>query len=97
MLTSFVRVYLLLWSKIRVENTVFSVKYLIEVNVCQKFQIYHKSSKTGHIPKPAALNDLVGSSIAFWMCVPYVCMVHLHKCLGINPTGTNPPYNAFFN
>ena len=23
-------------------------------------------------------------------------MVHLHKCLEISPTGTNPPYNAFY-
>ena len=34
MLTSFVRVYLLWWSKI--ENTVFNVTFLIYVDVCQK-------------------------------------------------------------
>ena len=57
---------------------------------------YHKSAKTGHIPKPVALDDLVGSSSAFCACVPYIHMVYLHKCLEISPTGTNPPYNAIF-
>ena len=49
-----------------------------------------KVGKTGHIPKPAALDDLVGSLSAFCACVPYICMVHLHKCLEISPTGLIP-------
>ena len=90
MITSFVRIYLSWWSKIKSGITVFNVKYLIEVSVCQKFEIYHKSAKTSHIPKLAALDNLVGSSSVFCTCVPYVFMVHLHKCLEIIPTGANP-------
>ena len=55
-----------------------------------------KVQETGHRPRPAALDDLVGSSSDFCVCVPYVCIVYLHKCLKISPKGTNPPYNAFF-
>ena len=32
----------------------------------------------------------------FCTCVPYIHMVHLHKCLEISPTGTNTPYYASF-
>ena len=53
-------------------------------------------AKTGGIPRPAALDDLVGSSSAFCVCVLYICTVHSHKCLEMSPTGTNPPYNALF-
>ena len=31
-----------------------------------------------------------------YTCVLYVHTVHLHKCLEISPTGTNPPYNTIF-
>ena len=46
------------------------------------------------------LDDLVGSSSAFCACVPYIHMVHLHKCLEISPTGTNSltmPYLHFIS
>ena len=55
----------------------------------QFYVLYHKSARTGHIPEPAALNDLVGHQVHFCACIPYVCMVCLHKCLEISPMGTN--------
>ena len=58
--------------------------------------LYHKSAKPGHIPEPAAPDDLVGSLSAFCVCMPYVLMMCLHKCLEISSTGTNSLYNAFF-
>ena len=69
----------------------------LNLEILTKFYIlYHNSAKTGHIPEPAAPDDLVESSSTFYVCMPYVSMVCLHKCLEISPTETNSLYNAFF-
>ena len=70
--------------------------FLILETLTKFYVLYHNSAKTGCIPGPAAPDDLVGSLSVICACVLYVCMVCLHKCLEISPTGTNFPYNAFF-
>ena len=53
-------------NKIRVENIVFNVKYFnLSRMFVKSLNVYHESAETSHIPRPAALDDLVGSSSAF--------------------------------
>ena len=54
------------------------------------FEFNYKVQETGHIPRPVALDNLLGSSSIFFMCVPYVHMVHLHSAWKLTPQGLIP-------
>ena len=68
----------------------------LNLEIFTKFHVlYHNSAKIGHIPEPAAPDDLLVSSSVFCACHTYVWCA-CTSAWKLAPQGLIPFYYAFF-